>query len=109
MVSNYLEASILALIQGFSEFIPVSSSAHLILVSKMSDPMKQFWEVLEMQIPDEKEPESCVEVFIESMLSWCCSKKIFVYKHCSSILDCDLEIEEPEVIMPSITKLTNMV
>ena len=36
MVSNYLEASILALIQGFSEFIPVSSSAHLILVSKIS-------------------------------------------------------------------------
>ena len=58
-----------------------------------------------MQIPDEKEPESCVEVFIESMLSWCCSKKIFAYKHCSSILDCDLEIEEPEVIIPSITKL----
>ena len=58
-----------------------------------------------MQIPDEKEPESCVEVFIESMLSWCCSKKIFAYKHCSSILDCDLETEEPDVIMPSITKL----
>jgi len=36
MISNYLEASILALIQGFSEFIPVSSSAHLILVSKIS-------------------------------------------------------------------------
>jgi len=35
MVSKYFEASILALIQGFSEFIPVSSSAHLLIASKL--------------------------------------------------------------------------
>ena len=35
MVSQYIEALILALIQGVSEFIPVSSSAHLILFSKI--------------------------------------------------------------------------
>ena len=35
MISNYVEASILAFIQGFSEFIPVSSSAHLIIFSKL--------------------------------------------------------------------------
>tara|TARA_B100001250_G_scaffold77944_1_gene63985 strand:- start:1974 stop:2741 length:768 start_codon:yes stop_codon:yes gene_type:complete len=35
MISKYLEASILAFIQGFSEFIPVSSSAHLIIISKV--------------------------------------------------------------------------
>ena len=35
MVSQYFEALILALIQGVSEFIPVSSSAHLILFSKI--------------------------------------------------------------------------
>ena len=35
MISNYLETSILALIQGFSEFIPVSSSAHLLIISKL--------------------------------------------------------------------------
>ena len=35
MVSKYIEVSILGIIQGFSEFIPVSSSAHLILVSKI--------------------------------------------------------------------------
>ena len=34
MISKYFEASILAFIQGFSEFIPVSSSAHLLIVSK---------------------------------------------------------------------------
>ena len=34
MISKYFEASILAFIQGFSEFIPVSSSAHLLVVSK---------------------------------------------------------------------------
>ncbi len=35
MISNYIESSILAFIQGISEFIPVSSSAHLFLVSKI--------------------------------------------------------------------------
>ena len=35
MISQYFETLILALIQGLSEFIPVSSSAHLILVSKI--------------------------------------------------------------------------
>ncbi len=37
MISLYFEALILAIIQGISEFIPVSSSAHLILISKLSD------------------------------------------------------------------------
>ena len=37
MIENYLEASILAIIQGFSEFIPVSSSAHLVIISKISN------------------------------------------------------------------------
>ena len=35
MISKYIEALILAFVQGFSEFIPVSSSAHLIIVSKL--------------------------------------------------------------------------
>ena len=35
MISKYFEASILAIIQGFSEFIPVSSSAHLLIASKI--------------------------------------------------------------------------
>ena len=35
MISKYIEASILAFVQGFSEFIPVSSSAHLIIVSTL--------------------------------------------------------------------------
>ena len=35
MVSKYIEVLILGFVQGFSEFIPVSSSAHLILVSKI--------------------------------------------------------------------------
>ena len=37
MISKYIETLILAIIQGISEFIPVSSSAHLIIVSKISD------------------------------------------------------------------------
>ena len=37
MISQYIEASILAFIQGFSEFLPISSSAHLILISKFYD------------------------------------------------------------------------
>ena len=37
MISKYIEASILAFVQGFSEFIPVSSSAHLIIISKVSN------------------------------------------------------------------------
>ena len=35
MISQYIEALILSFIQGFSEFIPVSSSGHLILVSEI--------------------------------------------------------------------------
>ena len=37
MISKYIEASILAFVQGIAEFIPVSSSAHLIIVSKISN------------------------------------------------------------------------
>ena len=37
MIYQYIEVSILAFIQGVSEFIPVSSSAHLIIVSKLSE------------------------------------------------------------------------
>lgn len=37
MISKYIETSILAFIQGFTEFIPVSSSAHLIIISKVSN------------------------------------------------------------------------
>ena len=35
MISKYFEASVLALVQGFCEFIPVSSSAHLLIISKV--------------------------------------------------------------------------
>jgi len=37
MISNYIETFILSIIQGVSEFIPVSSSAHLIVLSKLSN------------------------------------------------------------------------
>ena len=37
MISKYIETLILAIIQGISEFTPVSSSAHLIIVSKIND------------------------------------------------------------------------
>jgi len=37
MISKYFEASTLAFVQGFSEFIPVSSSAHLIIISKIHE------------------------------------------------------------------------
>ena len=37
MISNYLEILILSIVQGVSEFLPVSSSAHLILFSSMID------------------------------------------------------------------------
>ena len=37
MISKYIETLILTIIQGISEFTPVSSSAHLIIVSKISD------------------------------------------------------------------------
>ena len=37
MISNYFETFILSIIQGISEFIPVSSSAHLILLSELSN------------------------------------------------------------------------
>ena len=35
MISQYIEVLILSFVQGFSEFIPVSSSAHLILISNL--------------------------------------------------------------------------
>ena len=37
MISKYAETLILSIIQGISEFIPVSSSAHLLIVSRLSD------------------------------------------------------------------------
>ena len=37
MISYYLEILLLSIIQGISEFIPVSSSAHLLLFSKFKD------------------------------------------------------------------------
>ena len=37
MISKYIETSILAFIQGFTEFVPISSSAHLIIISKISN------------------------------------------------------------------------
>ena len=35
MITNYLEVLILAIVQGVSEFLPVSSSAHLIVFSNI--------------------------------------------------------------------------
>ena len=35
MISNFLEILILSIVQGISEFLPVSSSAHLFLVSEI--------------------------------------------------------------------------
>ena len=35
MLSNIIEIIILSLIQGVSEFLPISSSAHLIIVSSL--------------------------------------------------------------------------
>ena len=37
MISKYVESLILSIIQGISEFIPVSSSAHLLIISRLSD------------------------------------------------------------------------
>ena len=37
MLSNIIEIFILSLVQGISEFLPVSSSAHLIVVSTLYD------------------------------------------------------------------------
>ena len=37
MISYYIEIIILSLIQGISEFLPISSSAHLILISQISN------------------------------------------------------------------------
>ncbi len=37
MISKYVETLILSIIQGISEFIPVSSSAHLLIISRFSD------------------------------------------------------------------------
>ena len=37
MISKYVETLILSIIQGISEFTPVSSSAHLLIISRLSD------------------------------------------------------------------------
>ena len=37
MIAKYVETLILSIIQGISEFIPVSSSAHLLIISRLSD------------------------------------------------------------------------
>ena len=37
MITDYFQASFLAVVQGISEFIPVSSSAHLIILSQFFD------------------------------------------------------------------------
>ena len=37
MKTDYFQAFLLAIVQGISEFIPVSSSAHLIILSKISN------------------------------------------------------------------------
>jgi len=37
MLSNYFDTLILSIVQGVSEFIPVSSSAHLIILSKLNE------------------------------------------------------------------------
>ena len=37
MISKYVETLILSIIQGISEFIPVSSSAHLLIISRLSE------------------------------------------------------------------------
>ncbi len=37
MISKYVETLVLSIIQGISEFIPVSSSAHLFIISRLSD------------------------------------------------------------------------
>lgn len=37
MISKYVETLILSIIQGISEFIPVSSSAHLFIISRLND------------------------------------------------------------------------
>ena len=35
MISNFIEIFLLSIIQGISEFLPISSAAHLILVSNI--------------------------------------------------------------------------
>ena len=37
MIINFIEIFILSVVQGISEFLPISSSAHLILISNMYD------------------------------------------------------------------------
>ena len=37
MISEYFESFILSIVQGVTEFIPVSSSAHLLIISRLSD------------------------------------------------------------------------
>ena len=41
MISSFLEILILSIIQGISEFLPVSSSAHLIIFSNIIDSSNQ--------------------------------------------------------------------
>ena len=35
MFSNFIEILILSFVQGISEFLPLSSSAHLLIISKL--------------------------------------------------------------------------
>ena len=45
MISYYLEIIVLSIIQGITEFIPVSSSAHLVILSKISNFSSQSLEI----------------------------------------------------------------
>ena len=45
MASYYLEIIVLSIIQGITEFIPVSSSAHLVILSKISNFSSQSLEI----------------------------------------------------------------
>lgn len=55
---SYFESFILALIQGFTEFLPISSSAHLILPSAILG-----WEdqglAFDVAVHVERSPRSC--------------------------------------------------
>lgn len=43
---DWLQALFLALIQGLTEFLPISSSAHLILTSKVLQWQDQGWRLM---------------------------------------------------------------
>ena len=45
MISYYLGITLLSIVQGISEFIPVSSSAHLIILSKLGELSSQSLEI----------------------------------------------------------------